>query len=95
MSFTGIPDRCQDVLPLEEGIILQDLFIRCSRRQQIQDIADADAMSPDARLPAAFVGFDRYKIEKFIALNFISEAINEWRFMVAIACVARETSGWT
>jgi len=95
ISLTGIGNRCQDVVFLKEVVILKNLFVRRPCGQQIEDITNANAISSDARLAAAFAGFDRNAVEQFVTHNFILAAINVWRLIVAIACVARETSGST
>ena len=59
----GIFKRCQNVVFFEEGIILKNFLMRCTRSEQAQYIRDADAQAANAWAPAAFAGFDSDSIE--------------------------------
>ena len=60
---SGIFNRCQNVVFFEEGIVLKNFLMRSPCAKQTQNISDPDAQAANARVPAAFAGFDGDSIE--------------------------------
>ncbi len=54
----GIFERCQNVVFFEERIVLKNFLMGSARAEQAQNICDTNALTADARAPAAFAGFD-------------------------------------
>ena len=54
-----VGDGGDDVLPLEEGVVTEDLLEPGARGQQVENVADAQALAANAGLPPALAGFDR------------------------------------
>ena len=55
---SDILQRCPDIIDLKIGKFDQDLFVGESIRQQIDDVCNPDAHTPDARTPAALLRAD-------------------------------------
>lgn len=53
-----------DIFPFEKRVVSQDLFLRHTRGEQIQDILNAQAIVADARAPAALLRIKRDTIQK-------------------------------
>lgn len=62
---SGVGNGGEDVVPLQERVVAEDLFERGAGGKKVQDVRDAHALPADARLAAALAGFDRDPLEQF------------------------------
>ena len=54
----GVQETRRNIVGLEVRILFEDLRMRFSRREQFQDIDDADSHAANARPAAALLGSD-------------------------------------
>jgi len=71
----GILNGGKNIFPLQEWVVGEDLFVRSSSRQQIEDVRDAHAKTADARASAALALFNRDPLQSFDAHWFRVYAI--------------------
>ena len=68
-SSTREAERRRDVGRLEIGQLLNDLSGGETGREQVEDVDDANAHAPDARLSPALIGVYRDPVHQFNGLS--------------------------
>lgn len=73
----GVLNGGKNVFPFQERVVREDLIVGSPRRQQIEDVRDADAKTADAWASAAFALFNRDPLQPLDA---------HWLKVYAIIC---------